>query len=222
MAVPKFSRPLPWCLSILVASACVCIGSTAAARAGSITYSTNTGNEAPGFLPYFDPELGTLKEVLFHVTGDVGAEFSFQNPVTSAVFDGGVSIFALDLSTDGAFVQFDSGGLTLTQNFDPPASSTVAELNFDFETSYQTGLDSFQRQGSYIVYPFGQIETPSGEITFRTESGAMVTVTYFFGVPEPPSAILLALGLVPVLIIGVYKARSLGQCEQHREQLAAH
>ena len=87
----------------------------------------------------------------------------------------------------------------------------IFSLNFDFEETFKTGLDSFQQQGSYSFGVFGSLVTDppgsEGDI-FGPRAAATVAVTYFY-IPEPPSAILLSLGLMPVLIIGAHKARSL-------------
>jgi hypothetical protein len=216
MATPKFVRPRSYYFWIFVALACVCLESTAAARAGSITYSTETESVNPTTLPFFDPKLGTLHEVLFYVTMYTTAELEFPEPVTSVVLTGGASINAYGGPNGGLFAQFSSPGNTETIYFDPSTTFSPVALYSDFGASYESGLDLFQQQGSYIVYPFGQFQPSIGEINpnYKSISDATVTVTYFYGAPEPPSAILLALGLMPVLIIGVYKARSLSAHRQ--------
>ena len=212
MATPKFVRPLPRCLSILVASACVSLGSTGAARPGFVTYTTNCSTFNLGTLPYFDFPALPLTEVSFQIQGSVFGMFTFYQTVSSAEFDGNMGVEGFDPTTGNVLLLVYSPTGTSTENFDPPASSADGTVNFDFGASYtdQATLDSFQRQGSYSVYPGGNISSPDGyESGFKTVSDATVTVTYFFpGTPEPPSAILLALGLMPVLVMGAYRASS--------------
>jgi hypothetical protein len=194
------------------------IGSTA--KSDSITYSniplfTKT---QPGYVPEFDPSLGVLTEVIYHVVGGFGKEFEvnpfpapplldYTDVISLILFrydgDGGD---AFSVSRRGT-VQ-DIGPLdpyiNISDQFDFTGTQTDA---FSLSRLYGTSFLSVQlvvmiSENAPNVFPINII--PGLELASGTAS---VTYVYTAAVPEPSGVILGSLSLALLGGLAVVRRR---------------
>jgi hypothetical protein len=155
-----------------------------------------------GTLPYFNPALGTLNEVIIRVQGDVGADVAVWPPVTSLTLNGYMDLYTLS----GPFVVVD-GYSTYTQTFPYPFLGGQVVMPYDITFADPANLSSFEQPGSYKVTVSGGFTPSSGYLDSGPRSGATVTETFVFSVPEPPTNILFILALISMLVIMLVKKR---------------
>src|SRR4051794_10299192 len=117
-------------------------------RAESITYNVvlNTKTQ-PGFVPLFDPSLGTLREVIFSASGSAGAEVHvLPDPISAGTYRQIVDIVFITLPN--GFTVLGSQDLSVDFTLDPPTSSFTVGTEFSISSDILTGLDRFQETGS--------------------------------------------------------------------------
>ncbi len=216
VALPLVRLPVRLFL-ICVASACVCLGSTGAAEAGSVSFTTQSDSHTQaGFLPLFDPSLGQLTTVIVQGNGNVGATFIPDEAVSSATVYGFIAVSGIISAPDGSQrnVDLGSGDSTTDYSFNPPSSFGIdASVNISYTQTITAGLTDYYGSEMMNIAVFDQIDIPTSDppdATFN-QSGISIgsvtlTVTYVY-VPEPSSVVLLASGFVLIVVASAFLRR---------------
>lgn len=176
-------------------------------RAESITYDVEVGSLLQqGMLPMFSPSMGTLAAVDYSSSVWVsGASYYFVEPVDSATYSVGASIYLI--GTPPQF--FSTGGASQVVAYDWPTDSGQFGANVSFAGSLAT--DSFIGDGyiSVQIAPWWTVDVPSAwealsggafgtiEFTYTYDTG-VGRPSVFTALPEPSSVTLslVAIGLM--------------------------
>jgi hypothetical protein len=172
---------------------------------GFISYNVDVVyNGQTGFLPQFDPSLGSLTSVTY--SGNVGVfnDFLFDQLQSSVSYDAAAQF---DLVLFGALETSFSGGNQLgTLSFNPPTYSAQISANVSESGSldvasyfYGTRLINVQ------VGPNISVDVPATGLQGKGFQGANGTLTFTYTyavVPEPPGLVLASISaLLPLYLI---------------------
>jgi hypothetical protein len=181
---------------LVVVIAVLCLQAMGRADAGSVTYTVPLDSKTqPGFLPQFDPALGTLTELDISATGGAGGTFDAIPDVSTVAFSQTV-MFAFT-SAEPPFL-IGLGEVVTTSSVSFPTPTGVLDLGsgFTFNTTITSGLNSFLGTDLFNMQVGAQIAVtstaPPAQVDERLGTSFAVgtaTVTYVY-VPEPSSAVI--------------------------------
>jgi hypothetical protein len=139
---------------VVVAISGLALGAMGRADAASVTYTTaiNTLTQ-PGFIPQFNPDLGTLLEVDFSATGSAFAIIQVDPPVTSGTYRLAMSF--LLIPHQGSLIGLGGFQSNSTFSFTTPTREVVLSSNFDSSNSITSGLASFYGNEVYNLQVTG-------------------------------------------------------------------
>lgn len=178
-----------------------------AADAGSLTYVVPIDTVTqPGFLPEFNPMLGTLLSVGVVADVSAGSEFLLQDPVSSVEVS--ASINFVRFPPTGFLLDLGSVSGSATEDFSTPQFFVNAVV--DIDSAYfmpANSLSSFYGTDVLNVQAMAQVSAEGQQIGVPSAEGSL-TVTYTFsgaGVPEPSSLLIAATGAVVLFGYGCWR-----------------
>jgi hypothetical protein len=188
-------RRIMKCLGLAAAVLGLPLGAMGRADAASITYTAPLDSVTqPGFIPQFDPNLGTLLEVDFSATGSGGATILVNPPVTSGTYR---QTWSFAFISSNTFIELPTFVDNSTFSFKTPTFFVNLGGNYDFSDSITFGLASFYGNRVFNLQIGGPgppffITSPPVQQSIIGSKGATAfgtaTVIYIYTISAPPSA----------------------------------
>jgi len=185
-------------LSVLLVSLAAALAMPSRSQAGSITYEVliqHFGPDSFAFVPQFDPSLGPLQSVTIAGGWSVAADVILAEPESSVYYYGPMALALLDQIVYGPVV---SG----TQFIYPPGYEALISSGGGVSGSLDV-TSSFYGTGNISVFPIWFLETTPMSTEISSEYFGEITLTYTYGVPEPPGLILASIAAISTLFLFV-------------------